>query len=360
VNGSGLSSKVRFQDPREVFDTASNKNFQQRCSKSEKRGIEKMPFSLPDHERRTKASGFVLTTALVTVLFCFVPIMISSRTKSQEIIVDDDPSCQYLQTATSCLVIGIVPMSDLLLEWINSSSFFNGIFSVFGIEQRNKRAQAAAFLDTSSVRMNLCERTMFVIGLVCLGGNQSFPVIYSSPLNSSWGIGFSEISGVFARSSILSLLCRISPTWTPLRAVGLTIFLQLFHVLFVATQLYPALKTLYVVVLVFFLGAILLSLILIVLTLYDMCKRQPTINTNGEEYGSVMNPDIVPSGMANDLSEQRLHNIVIIIHILAAFFPGVLQLLWDYFGTQWTGGSTTTIPLLSFIFYQFLPIECMI
>ena len=37
--GTGLSFGIHFQDRREIFDTASNKNFQQRCSYSEKRGI---------------------------------------------------------------------------------------------------------------------------------------------------------------------------------------------------------------------------------------------------------------------------------------------------------------------------------
>ena len=56
-----------------------------------------------------------------------------------------------------------------------------------------------------------------------------------------------------------------------------------------------------------------------------------------------MNPDIIsntPMGpSANDLSEQRLHNVVITIHMFAAFFPAVLQMIWDFFGSHWTAGT---------------------
>ena len=78
-----------------------------------------------------------------------------------------------------------------------------------------------------------------------------------------------------------------------------------------------------------------------------MFKRRPTISTtNGEESGTV-NPDMISnipigrSGVENDLSEQRFHNVVITLHMFAAYLPGVLQLLWDYFGSHWTAGTTT-------------------
>ena len=303
---------------------------------------------ITDHERRIQTSGIILIMALITVFFCFIPIVGSNLTTSQE-AVDDDTACQLLQTATSCLVICMVPMGDLLLEWINCSSFFNGVFTVFGIEQRKKRVQAATFLDTSSVRMNLCERTMFVVAVVCLGGDQSFPATYSSPLRSTLGIAFSEISGVFARSSIVSLLCRISPTWTPRRSIVLVLFLNVFHVVFVCGQLYPASKTLHNIVIFFYVGCIVFSLGLIFCTLYDMCKPRSADNTTGDEdENGTKHPDICSSAKAQDVSEQRLHNVVIMIHISAAFFPGVVQILWDYFGSQWSAGTLSSQHPLSF------------
>ena len=212
--------------------------------------------TLPDHERRTKASGIVLIVALLSALSCFIPIIYSIPKESQR-VVDDDHSyrkatCHLLQTATSCLVISIVPMGDLFLEWINCCSFFNSLVSVFGIEQRKKRDQAAAFLDTSTVRMNLCERTLFVVGIVCLGGDLSFPAVYLSPLHFALGIGVSGISGVLTRASIISLLCRICPTFTPIRSIGLATLFGVFHVLYVGAQLDPTRKTLHECVVVLF------------------------------------------------------------------------------------------------------------
>ena len=295
---------------------------------------------ITDHDERTKASGIILIMALITVFFCFISIVGSNPTTSQEETVDDENACQLLQTATSCLIICIVPMGDLLLEWINCSSFFNGVFTVFGIEHRKNRAQAATFLDTSSLRMNLCERTMFVVGVVCLGGNQSFPANYSSPLRSTMGIAFSEISGVFARSSIVSLFCRISPTMTPRRSIGLTLFVDAFHVVFVCAQLYPASKTLHNIVLFFYVGCVVFSSCLILLILYDMFKPRSSDNNNEDENGT-KHPDVCSSAKAQDVSEQRLHNVVIMIHIFAAFFPGFVQILWDSFGSQWSEGTVS-------------------
>ena len=288
--------------------------------------------------------------SLIFAFSCFTPIIGLVQTVSHT--QEDDHSfhkatCQFIQAATSCLVISIVPMGDLFLEWINCCSLYNGLFSVFGVEQRKKRVQAAAFLDTSSVRMNLFERTMFVVGVVCLGGNQSFPAVYLSPLHSALGIGVLEMSGVFTRMSIVSLLCRISPTWTPLRSLGVTILLGVFHVLFVSTQLFPAQKTLHEIVIFSFLGILFLGLCLLILTLYDMFVRRPTIRTNttaaGEENEN-NNPDVISSThieIANDLSERRFHNVVVTIHLFAAFLPGLLQLIWNYFGSKWTAGTNT-------------------
>ena len=302
--------------------------------------------TLPDIERRTRASRIILTVSLISAVACFIPILGLISTESSLVVNDDHPylnsTCQSLQAATTCLVISIVPMCDLFLEWISSFTIFDGLFSVFGIEERKKRVQAAAFLDASSVRMNLLERTLFVLGIVCLGGNQSFPSLYLSPLHSGLGIGFSGVSGVFKRMSIISFICRISPTWTPLRSVSLATVLGIFHVLFVSTLLFPALKSLKIIVLFLFLGILFVALCLVIMALYDMFIRQSTVRINGEENGT-MNPDIIsntPMGpSANDLSEQRLHNVVITIHMFAAFFPAVLQMIWDFFGSHWTAGT---------------------
>ena len=239
-------------------------------------------------------------------------------------------------------------MGDLFLEWINCYSLSNGLFSVFGVEQRKKRVQAAAFLDTSSVRMNLFERTMFVVGVVCLGGNQSFPAVYLSPLHSALGIGFSSISGVFTRTAIVSLLCRISPTWTPFRSYFFIILLGVFHVLFVSTQLFTHEKKLRQTVIFLLVGVSFVGTFLLLWTLYDMFIRRPTIRTDttatGEENENT-NTDInahTSIETAEDLSERRFHNVVVTIHLFAAYFPGILQLIWDYFGSKWTAGTTTT------------------
>ena len=306
---------------------------------------------LPDHERRAKASGIILIMSLIFAFSCFTPIIGLVQTVSHT--QEDDHSfhkatCQFIQAATSCLVISIVPMGDLFLEWINCCSLYNGLFSVFGVEQRKKRVQAAAFLDTSSVRMNLFERTMFVVGVVCLGGNQSFPAVYLSPLHSALGIGFSSISGVFTRTAIVSLLCRISPTWTPFRSYFFIILLGVFHVLFVSTQLFTHEKKLRQTVIFLLVGVSFVGTFLLLWTLYDMFIRRPTIRTNttaaGEENGNT-NTDInahTSIETAEDLSERRFHNVVVTIHLFAAYFPGILQLIWDYFGSQWSTGTTTT------------------
>ena len=225
--------------------------------------------TLPDIERRTRASRIILTVSLISAVACFIPILGLISTESSLVVNDDHPylnsTCQSLQAATTCLVISIVPMCDLFLEWISSFTIFDGLFSVFGIEERKKRVQAAAFLDASSVRMNLLERTLFVLGIVCLGGNQSFPSLYLSPLHSGLGIGFSGVSGVFKRMSIISFICRISPTWTPLRSVSLATVLGIFHVLFVSTLLFPALKSLKIIVLFLFVGVLFVASCLIII-----------------------------------------------------------------------------------------------
>ena len=301
-----------------------------------------------DIERRKKANGIILTVALVSAFACFIPIFDLIPTQSHLASNDDFPylnaTCQFFQAATSCLVICVVPMGDLFVEWINSYTFFDGLFSIFGIEQRKKRAKAAAFLDVSSVRMNLSERTMFVAGLVCLGGNQSFPALYLSPLHSALGVGFSSVAGVFTRMSIISLLCRISPTWTPLRSVFLVLMLGVIHVLWVSTRLFPALKALNMITNFLFLGLSFFALWIIVLALYNMFVRRPTMRTNtiiGEGNENI-DTENAPIGMAKDHSEQRFHNVVVTIHMFAAFFPAVLQMVWNFFGSHWTAGTPAT------------------
>ena len=136
--------------------------------------------------------------------------------------------------------------------------------------------------------------------------------------------------------SIISLLCRISPTWTPLRSVSLAIVLGIVHVLYVTTQLYPALKALQIIVLFTFLGLLFVALCLVFMSLYDMFINR---NTNQDTiYHN--NLDHSPHNNGNDHSEQRFHNVVITTHMMAAFFPAVLQMIWDFFGSHWSAGTT--------------------
>ena len=301
-----------------------------------------------DIERRTKASGIILAVALVSAFASFIPIFDLIRTESDLPSNDDHPyldaSCQFFQAATSCLIICIVPMCDLFIEWINSYTFFDDLFSIFGIEERKKRATAAAFLDVSTVRMNLSERTMFVAGLICLGGNQSFPALYLSPLYSALGVVFSSVAGIFTRMSIISYFCRISPTWTPFRSVFLVVMLGIIHVLWVSARLFPSLKAFSMITNFLFLGISFYALWIIVLALYNMFVRRSTMRTDtiiGDDNESA-DPSDTPIGMANDPSEQHFHNVVITIHMFAAYFPGILQIVWNFFGSRFTEGTATS------------------
>ena len=73
----------------------------------------------------------------------------------------------------------------------------------------------------------------------------------------------------------------------------------------------------------------------------------------GEENGK-NNPDVISSThieIANDLSERRFHNVVVTIHLFAAFLPGLLQLIWNYFGSKWTAGTNTPLIYVSLIVF---------
>ena len=166
-----------------------------------------------DPDVRSKASLIILGLAIIVGLFCFIPLFLDHRVRDQDdYIFKDSQNVYFRQAAISCLIICLVPGCDLLMEWINSQWAYTK-------EQKIARQKVEKTANDSSVRMNKLERTMFILGIITIGGNAAFPAVFDHPQALLIYYGFANLSTPCIMSSLLSMLCRVSPSWTPFRSI---------------------------------------------------------------------------------------------------------------------------------------------
>ena len=166
-----------------------------------------------DPEVRTKASLVILGLAIIFSILCFIPIFISHHvTDYDDYIYRDSQDVYFRQAAISCLIICVVPGFDLLMEWLNPQWAYT-------VEQKISRLKVEKSANDSSIRMNKMERTAFILGVITIGGNAAFPVVFQHHQALLIYYGFANLSTPCIMGSILSMLCRVSPSWTPLRAI---------------------------------------------------------------------------------------------------------------------------------------------
>ena len=148
--------------------------------------------------------------ATVFTFLNFIPSFMV-QISTDDYMASASQDCYFRQACISCLIICIVPAVDLMIEW--SSSI------VGGMKASTKKSHQVANSSVSlSMRLTLVERTMFIIGIVTIGGNASFPAVFQASNSLEIYYGFSNASTIMMICPILTYLCRVSPSWTPLRA----------------------------------------------------------------------------------------------------------------------------------------------
>ena len=168
-----------------------------------------------DPEVRNKASLVILGLAIIFGILCFIPICIGDKNlinDADDYIIRDSQDVYFRQAAIACLIVCLVPGCDLLIEWINPQWAFTE-------EQKIARKKVAKTADDSSIRMNKLERTIFVLGIITIGGNAAFPAVFEDHQAFLIYYGFANLSTPCIMGPILSMLCRVSPSWTPFRSI---------------------------------------------------------------------------------------------------------------------------------------------
>ena len=166
-----------------------------------------------DPVERTKASLVILGLAIAFCVLCFIPIwVIRDKGDHDDYIFIDSKDSYFRQAAISCLIICLVPSCDLLIEWMNPQWAYT-------VEQRIARKKCEDASNDSSIRMNKFERTMFILGVITIGGNAAFPAVFDDPQALLIYYGFANLSTPCIMGPILSMLCRVSPSWTPFRSI---------------------------------------------------------------------------------------------------------------------------------------------
>ena len=166
-----------------------------------------------DPDVRNKASLVILGLAIIFGVLCFIPLFLVHQVRDQDdYIFKDSQDVYFRQAAISCLIICLVPGCDLLMEWINSQWAYTK-------EQKIARQKVEKTANESSVRMNKLERTMFILGIITISGNAAFPAVFDHPQALLIYYGFANLSTPCIMSSLLSMLCRVSPSWTPFRSI---------------------------------------------------------------------------------------------------------------------------------------------
>lgn len=179
--------------------------------------------------RRQQANLLILAMTVICAIVCFIPLFITEREATatsslyeEEELLDDylygwSQTCSFREASWSCFMIVIVPAIDLLIEWADAvvrwrrlsrkkSSVDNTVSSVVDA-------------DVNSIRMTLVERTIFVVGIVFVGGCMSVPLMFESSSITAIYYGLTNASTVLTVNPPVMFLCRVSPTWTPLKAL---------------------------------------------------------------------------------------------------------------------------------------------
>ena len=128
------------------------------------------------------------------------------------------------QASLNCLFITIVPVIDLLIEWMNDSARRRLFGNKKKPAQSNHTGGAIIDSDHNSIRMTLIERTLFIIGIIFTGGCLSFPAVFESPYMSIIYYCLTDISTVLTITPLMMFLCRVSPMFTPFKGVAVTVF----------------------------------------------------------------------------------------------------------------------------------------
>jgi len=167
-----------------------------------------------DPEVRSNASLVILGLAIIFGILCFIPrfIAVSRVSDENDIIFFASNNVYFRQAAISCLIICLVPGCDLMMEWFNTQWAYTK-------EQKIARQQVQKAANDSSVRMNKVERSMFLLGIITIGGNASFPLVFNDPQALFIYYAFMNVSTPCIMGSLLSMLCRVNSSWTPFRSI---------------------------------------------------------------------------------------------------------------------------------------------
>jgi hypothetical protein len=178
-------------------------------------------------DRKEQTQRLILGTTVICAIICFIPLFIPQKEafviKAVVDKVDDyldewGQDCYFRQASMSCLMIVIVPAIDLLIEW--TEAMMRSRLSRLSKDKSVPTSNAGGVVesDVASIRMTLVERTLFVVGIVFTGGCMSFPAVFESPSIIAAYNSLTNCSTILTMMPLLMFFCRVSPTWTPLKA----------------------------------------------------------------------------------------------------------------------------------------------
>ena len=289
-----------------------------------------------DPEVRSKASLVILGLAIIFGILCFIPLFVEHRVRNQDdYIFRASKNVYFRQAAISCLIICLVPGCDLLMEWVNTTWAYTK-------EQKIARQKVEKTADDSSVRMNKLERSMFLLGIITIGGNAAFPAVFNDPNALFTYYGFANLSTPCIMGSLLSMLCRVSPSWTPFRSILVQVcvcvssLLNSLGAINTGYDVHMSTLSLTSSVLIFFAGVMFFIYALMAFrSIYPSCFIRNTIAS--ESIQEVQNADAIVHG--------TFRRGVFTVYILVGLAVLIIQTVWitSPYGTNNVDAFTTFI-----------------
>ena len=309
--------------------------------------------STDNNDVRQTVCTAILRMAAVFAFLNFIPSFII-QSSNDDYMATASQDCYFRQAAISCLIICVVPAVDLMIEW--RASIFGGL------QASNKKSYQAINSSSvaSSMRLTLVERTMFIIGIITIGGNASFPAVFQAPNSLQIYYGFSNCSTIMIICPILSYLCRVSPSWSPLRAslvASIVCVTQLISSLGVidsysrSYSLLDGLARLPSILSFVSMGIFFWISILAMLDMFPLYKK--TTLTNGKQdeasQGQSHSNATSDSVDTSDLVGKSFRYFVISMHMLSAMIVLIVSCAWFSLPTTGTAVDTVSIIIYSIL-----------
>ena len=301
-----------------------------------------------DNNMRQMVGTAILRMAVVFAFLNFIPSFMV-QTADDDYMTTASQDCYFRQASISCLIICIVPAVDLMIEW--SASLCGGMKT-----NDKKSYRAVNSSVTSSMRLTVVERAMFIIGIITIGGNGSFPAVFQSSNSLQIYYGFTNSSTILIICPVLSYLCRVSPSWTPLRAIFLASIVSVTNTIssFGAINSYwsPLQNGIVGVpsALSFVsMGVCLLISILAILDMFPLYSKPSTdVKQEDARHGQPHTNKVSDSVDTSDLVGKNFRCFVISMHMLSVMIILIVSCAWYSIPT------TGTVYTVSIIIYSIL------